>query len=186
MHILQVLSTTALHVLDLMLASVQCAKSLLIAILHLLIAISGVVPAGWIPNGLLSLCVVQRKQGFAGSPGRLEQNPNAFGQEKSSKGHQVEKLSAANVHPSWVAKRKQKRAFLAASSVCQKCVFGDDDRPVMSVQAPAVAARVLKSSKPASLPAEDLHPSWLAKRAAAFQQAQVPNITSQSKIRFED
>ena len=134
----------------------------------------------------MSLCVVQRKQGSAGSAGRLEQRSSAYGQGKLLKGHQVGTGSAAVLHPSWVAKQKQKKADLAASAVNQKCAFGDDGRPVVSVQSPAVAARVLKSSKPASLQAEGRHPSWLAKRAATFQQSQFLSNTSQNKIKFED
>ena len=82
---------------------------------------------------------------------------------------------------------------MTAAPLGSKTVFGDDGQVVASHQTPAAAVKVPKAevkkpaaSKGSAVQAEILHPSWLAKRAAASKLAELANGKKASKITFDD
>ena len=103
--------------------------------------------------------------------------------------------SAVPVHPSWLAKQKQQQALVTAAPRGSKTVFSDDGQVVPSVAAvtaPKVSGRQPSAAvKPTagkvhSAEAKNLHPSWLAKKAAAAKQAEFASTKTASKITFAD
>ena len=107
--------------------------------------------------------------------------------------------AAGPVHPSWLAKQKQKQALLTAAPQGTKTVFRDDGQIMASSAAHSPAAILPKSAskapaaalKPAAArltvaEAKDMHPSWIAKRVAIAQQAELANGKKASRIVFDD
>ncbi len=107
--------------------------------------------------------------------------------------------AAGPVHPSWLAKQKQKQVLLTAAPQGSKTVFSDDGQVMASSAAHRPAATLPKSAskapaaalKPAAArltaaEAKDMHPSWIAKRVAVAKQAELANGKKASKIIFND
>lgn len=107
--------------------------------------------------------------------------------------------AAGPVHPSWLAKQKQKQALLTAAPQGSKIVFSDDGQIVASSAAHSLALTLPKSVskdqvaalKPAAArltaaEAKDMHPSWIAKRVAVAKQAELASGKKASKITFDD
>ena len=125
-----------------------------------------------------------------GMAGRSVQNSRALERASAPKARQVETAQAEHVHPSWLAKQKQKEALIKAVPVGSKTVFSDDGHSVMSTLTPAVDAgtsRVVPARrKQQAVQSETLHPSWLAKKAAASKEAQLASRPLATKIVFDD
>lgn len=104
-----------------------------------------------------------------------------------SKVQPVKPASAAHLHPSWSAKQKQKEAAAMAAPFGSKVVFEDDGQAVRSKAPPpgptTEVAPVKHSEKAAE--ADTLHPSWVAKKAAASKQIQLAQSAKASKITFD-
>ncbi|DBA95153.1 TPA: hypothetical protein ACH3X1_015706 [Trebouxia sp. C0004] len=103
------------------------------------------------------------------------------------------------VHPSWLAKQKQKQALLTAAPQGSKTVFSDDGQVMASSATHSPAATLPKSASKAPAPAlkpaaarltaaeaEGMHPSWIAKRVAVANQAELASGKKASKIIFDD
>lgn len=107
--------------------------------------------------------------------------------------------AAGPVHPSWLAKQKQKQALLTAAPQGSKTVFSDDGQIIASSASHSLAPTLPKSVskdqvaalKPAAASftaaeAKDMHPSWIAKRVAVAKQAELASGKKASKIIFDD
>ena len=103
--------------------------------------------------------------------------------------------AAGPVHPSWLAKQKQKQALLTAAPQGSKTVFSDDGQivaPSLALTLPkSVSKDQVTALKPAAArlkaaEAKDMHPSWIAKRVAVAKQAEVASGKKASKIIFDD
>ena len=122
--------------------------------------------------------------------GRSVQDPGLLRSAAASKAQQVGTAQPARLHPSWLARQKQKEALVQAVPVGSKTVFSDDGQPVASELAPAAVSgtsRVLPvRCKQQGVQKETLHPSWVAKKAAASKEAQLAGRTVAVKTVFED
>lgn len=128
-----------------------------------------------------------QRTGSSKTPARSLQAPGSL--QNASKVRHDEPAYAVRLHPSWLAKQKQKEALVKAVSVGSKTVFSDDGQPVASRPASAAsigACAVPVRQKQQSVQKEVLHPSWLAKKAAASKQAQLAKSSAATKITFED
>ena len=149
------------------------------------------LPAGlctW-NDGLTSLHLLQRT-GLPQVPARSVQAPGHLPNASVSKVQHDRPAQAVRLHPSWLAKQKQKEALTKTVSAGSKTVFSDDGQPVASRPASAASAGTsgvpLIKNKQQGVQKEVLHPSWLAKKAAASRQAQLASSSAATKITFED
>lgn len=120
------------------------------------------------------------------------QSSNALGRGCGSQTQQTGTAQALPLHPSWAAKQRQKQALIQAVPVGSKTVFSDGGQPVMSkptpgadLQASTVVPRRPKQQA-MQTQTQHLHPSWLAKKAAASKQAQLASCSVATKTVFED
>lgn len=140
-------------------------------------------------EGLTSLCMLQRAS-IPELSGRSVQDPGPLRSASASKARPDGTAQAVRLHPSWLAKQKQKEALVQAVPVGSKTVFSDDGQPVASEPAPAAVtgtSGVLSvRCKPQGVQKQTLHPSWLAKKAAASREAQISSRPVATKTVFED
>lgn len=150
---------------------------------------TGVTAAACAKEGLKSLYMLQRA-GIPGSLGRSVQDPGPLRSASALKAQQVETAQPVCLHPSWLARQKQKEALVQAVPVGSKMVFSDDGQPVASRLAPAAVTGPSGvfpvRCKKQGVQNESLHPSWLAKKAAASKEAQLASRSGAIKTVFED
>ena len=107
-----------------------------------------------------------------------------------SKTGQDETAQAVHLHPSWVAKKRQKQALVQAVPVGSKTVFSEEGQPVASKLAPAAVTGIScvpsVRCKQQVVQKQTLHPSWLAKKAAASKEAQLSSCLVATRTVFED
>ena len=136
---------------------------------------------------LTTLHMLQRT-GLSEMPARIAHAPGP--NVSVSKVRHGESAQAVRLHPSWLAKQKQKEAFAKTVSAGSKTVFSNDGQPVASRPASAASAGTsgvpLIKHKQQGVQKQVLHPSWLAKKAAASRQAQLASSSAATKITFED
>ena len=100
------------------------------------------------------------------------------------------------LHPSWAAKQQQKQVLLTAAPAGSKIVFNDNGQseapklPFAAAQSAPIVRRPQSSSQlmPLKDESQSLHPSWVAKRAAAAAAQQAKSLAPQKaqKIVFDD
>ena len=133
--------------------------------------------------------ILQRQQQSRSYASEERHKANRAGMSTAAQAQHVRPVPTAALHPSWAARQKQREAYAAATPSGNKIVFGDDRRPAASMQVPILSAGLVKPAvQPAAWQAETLHPSWLAKKAAASKQAcDVDRLGSAaSKVKFPD
>lgn len=140
-------------------------------------------------EGLTSLYMLQRA-GISDLPGGSVKDSRPFRSASASKARPEEKASAVRLHPSWLAKQKQKEALVQAVPVGSKTVFSDDGQSVASKLTPAAVTGTSGVTsvgcKPQGVEKQTLHPSWLAKKAAASKEALLSSRPLANKTVFED
>ena len=140
-------------------------------------------------EGLTSLYMLQRA-GIPELSGRSLRDPGPVRSASVSKAQADRTAQAVPLHPSWLAKQKQKEALVQAAPMGTKTVFSNDGQPVASERAPAAVtgtSGVLSvGCKQQNIRKQTLHPSWLAKKAAASREAQVSSRSVATKTVFED
>lgn len=125
---------------------------------------------------------------------RSIQSPGATCRASSLQPQHDKTNQVALLHPSWSAKQKQKAELVKAIPLGSKTVFSDEGQSVKSKLKPAAAADLGKSRlvpvkhkhQAVQTQAQNLHPSWLAKKAAASKQAQLASCSFATKTIFED
>ena len=122
-------------------------------------------------------------------PVRSVQPPSLLQNESVSKARGDKSAQAVSLHPSWLAKQKQKEALATTDSAGSKTVVSDDGQPVAPRRASAASTdtsgappvRHKQQSEQKAMP----HPPWLAKKAAASKQAQHASCSAATEITFE-
>ena len=99
------------------------------------------------------------------------------------------------LHPSWQAKKRQQQVQATAMPLGSRKIFSDTDdshaiassvAPAKVLIVPGVGIKSMRTASVSTQHADKLHPSWVAKRAAALKQAELASSTRANKIVFDE